>query len=183
MLRMKTSTLARNGISTEMVDLIGRLVELIPWPARRCAMGDVAVALLDGKQRVAESVFGWNRRAIEVGIHEYQTGIICINDISTRVKPKTEDKHPKLLAEIQAIMEPHSESESSLRTTLLYTNMTAKTVHDALVQKGWTTQSLPSVRTISNLLNRQNYRLRTVAKTKVQKKPMKPTPSLKTSDA
>jgi len=47
--------------------------------------------------------------------------------------------------------------------------MTAKTVHEALVQKGWSTQSLPSVRTISNLLNRQDYRLRTVAKTKVQK--------------
>ena len=105
-------------------------------------MGEVTVALLDGKQRVAESVFGWNRRAIEVGIHEYQTGITCINDISTRVKPKTEDKHPELLAEIQTIMDPHSESQSSLRTTLLYTHMTAKTVHEALVQKGWPTQSL-----------------------------------------
>ena len=179
---MKTTTLARNGVSTEMVDLIGRLVELIAWPARRCAMGDVTVALLNGKQRVAENVFGWNRRAIEVGIHEYQTGITCINDISTRVKPKTEDKHPKLLAEIQAIMEPLSESESSLRTTLLYTHLTAKTVHEALVQKGWPTQSLPSVRTISNLLNRQDYRLRTVAKAKVQKKQPRPTQSLKTSD-
>ena len=92
---MKTTTLARNGVSTEMVDLIGRLVELIPWPARRCAMGDVTVVLLDGKQRVAENVFGWNRRVIEVGIHEHQTGITCINDISTRVKPKTEDKYPQ----------------------------------------------------------------------------------------
>lgn len=180
---MKTTTLARNGVSAEMVDLIGRLVGLIPWPVRRCAMGDVTVVLLDGKQRVAENVFGWNRRAVEVGIHEYQTGIACVNDISNRVEPRTEDKYPELLAEIQAIMESHSESESSLRTTLMYTNMTAKTVHEALVQKGWATQSLPSVRTISNLLNRQDYRLHTVAKSKVQKKPPKPTPSLKTSDS
>ena len=179
---MKTTTLARNGVSTQMVDLIGRLVELIAWPARRRAMGDVTIVLLDGKRRVAENVFGWNRRAIEVGIHEYQTGIACVNDISSRVKPKTEDKYPKLLAEIQIIMEPHSESESSLRTTLPYTHLTAKTVHEALVQKGWPTQSLPSVRTISNLLNRQDYRLRTVAKTKVQKKQPRPTQSLKTSD-
>ena len=180
---MKTPTVVRNGVSTEMVDLVGRLVELIAWPARRRAMGDVATVLLDGKPRVAESVFGWSRRAVEVGIHEYQTGIACVNDISARVKPKTEDKHPKLSAEIQALMEPHSESESSLRTTLLYTNMTAKTVREALVQNGWSTQSLPTERTISNLLNRQDYRLRTVAKTKVQKKPPKPTQSLKTSGA
>jgi hypothetical protein len=178
---MKTTTLARNGVSAERVELISRLVELIPWPARRCAMGDVTVLLLDGKQRVAETVFGWNRRAVEVGIHEFRTGIACVNDISTRVKPKTEEKYPNLLAEIQTIMEPHSETESSLRTTLLYTNMTAKTVYEALVQKGWSAQSLPSVRTISNLLNRQDYRLRTVAKTKVQKKQPRPTQSLKTS--
>src|SRR5665647_2846700 len=152
-----------------MVDLISRLVELIPWPGRRCAMGDVTVLLLDGKQRVAENVFGWNRRAVEVGIHEFRGGIACVNDISTRVKPKTEEKYPNLLAEIQTIMEPHSETESSLRTTLLYTNMTARAVYEALVQKGWSAQSLPTVRTISNLLNRQDYRLRTVAKTKVQK--------------
>ena len=180
---MKPSTLERNGVSTEIVDLIGRLIDLIEWPARRHAMGDVALALLDGKRRVAEDVFGWNRRAVELGIHEYQTGIACVNDITARGKPKTEDKHPKLLAEIQTIMEPHSESESSLRTTLLYTNLTAKTVHEALVQKGWSEQALPSVRTISNLLNRQDYRLRTVAKSKVQKKQTKPMPSSKTSEA
>ena len=179
---MKTSTLERNGVSTEMVDLIGRLIDLIEWPARRRAMGDVTMSLLDGKRRVAEDVFGWNRGAVELGIHEYQTGIACINDITARGKPKTEDKHPKLLAEIQAIMEPHSESESSLRTTLLYTNMTAKTVRVALVQKGWPEQSLPSVRTISNLLNRQDYRLRTVAKSKVQKKSTKQMPSSRTSE-
>jgi hypothetical protein len=180
---MKTSTLERNGVSTEIVELIGRLIDLMAWPTRRRAMGDVTMTLLDGKRRVAEEVFGWNRKAVELGIHEYQTGIACINDISARGKPKTEDKHPMLLAEIQAIMEPHSESESSLRTTLLYTNLTAKTVHEALVQKGWPEADLPSVRTISNLLNRQDYRLRTVTKSRVQKKQKKPMPSLKTSEA
>ncbi len=54
-----------------------------------------------------------------MGIHEYQTCITSINDIATRVKLKEEDKHPKLLAEIQTIMEPRIESESILRTTLL----------------------------------------------------------------
>ena len=178
---MKTTTLARNGVPTEMVDLIARLVDLIPWPERRRAMGDVTLLLLDGKHRVAENVFGWRRSAVEVGINEFQTGISCVNDISARIKPKTEEKNPKLLAEIHAIMEPHSESESSLRTTLLYTHMTAKAVYDALVEKGWSAESLPTVRTISNILIRQDYSLRTVAKTRVQKKPQKPMPSLKTS--
>lgn len=178
---MKTSTLDRKGVSTELVTLISRLVDLIPWPVRRRAMGDVTLALLDGKHRVAEDVFGWGRAIVQVGINEYQTGISCVNDISMRLKPKTEDKRPELFAEIQNIMEPDSEAESHLRTTLLYTNMTAKAVYDALVEKGWSTESLPTVRTISNILIRNEYRLRTVAKTKVQKKQQKPTQSLKTS--
>ena len=59
--------------------------------------------------------------------------------------------------------------------------MTAKAVYGALVTMGWSAETLPTVRTMSNILNRQDYRVRTVAKTKVQKKPQKPTPSLKTS--
>lgn len=179
---MKPTTVAKNGVSAEMVYLIQRLVSLIPWPARRSAMGDVSLSLLDGKHRVAETVFGWNRSSVEVGIHEFQTGIQCLNDISARVKPKIEENNPQLLADIHAIMEPRSDSESSLRTTLLYTDMTAKAVYTALVEKGWKEENLPEVRTISNILNRHDYRLRTVEKTKVQKKQLKPMRSLKMLD-
>lgn len=114
-------------------------------------------------------------------MHEARSGISCLNDLSARVKPRTENKHPELLADIKSIMEPHSQSEASLRTTWLYTDMTARAVHEALVQKGWAAPRLPRVRTISNVLNRQDYRLRTVAKAKVQKKRLRPTPSLPTS--
>jgi hypothetical protein len=164
-----------------MVDLISRLVDLIPWPARRQAMGDVTLSLIDGKQRVAENVFGWNRTTTELGINEFRTGIACINDISTRHKPKTEEKDPNLLADIREIMDSRSQAEPRLRTTLLYTNMTAQAVYNALMQKGWSKETLPTVRTISNILNRHGYRLRTVAKTKVQKKRRIPTRSSKTS--
>jgi hypothetical protein len=175
---MKKTTLARNGVSIEMADLISRLVELIPWPERRYAMGDVTLSLLNGKHRTAESVFGWNRSAVEIGIKEFQTGISCVNDISTRLKPKTEEKNPHLLSEIQAIIKPNSKSDSSSDTTLPHTNMTAKAVYDALVEKGWPTESLPTVRTISNIMNRQHYHLNTAAKIKIQKNFKKTTASL-----
>jgi hypothetical protein len=177
---MKKTTLARNGVSKEMADLISRLVALIPWPERRQAMGDVTLLLLDGKHRTAESVFGWNRAAVEIGIKEFQTGISCVNDISARLKPKTEEKNPHLLSEIQAIIEPNSKSDTNLNTALSHTSMTAKAVYDALVEKGWPTESLPTVRTISNIMNRQHYHLNMAAKTKVHKKPQKPISSIKT---
>jgi hypothetical protein len=83
--------------------------------------------------------------------------------------------------DIREIMEPHSQAEPRLRTTLLYTNMTASAVYDGLLEKGWSEETLPTVRTISNILNRHDYRLRTVAKTKVQKKRRTLTRSSRTS--
>jgi hypothetical protein len=174
---MKTSIIQQKGVSSETVALVSRLVSLIPWPERRQAMGDVTITLLDGKSRVAEEVFGWGRSAVSLGINEFQSGMVCVNDVSNRHKPKSEDKHPKLLADIRELLEPSSQAEPRLRTTLLYTNMTAQAVYDALIANGWSPESLPTVRTITNILNRNEYRLRTVAKTKVQKKPQKPTGS------
>jgi hypothetical protein len=156
------------------------LIGLVPWPLRRQAMADVTLSLLNGKQRVAEEVFGWGRFVVELGMHEFRTGFICLNDLSTRHKPKAEEKEPILLADIREIMEPHCQSESHLRTTLLYTNMTAKAVYSALLEKGWSKETLPTTRTISNILERHDYRLRTVEKTKVQKKQRIPMRSSKT---
>ncbi len=167
---MKTSIVVRNAVSQQTVDLIVRLVGMIPWPIRRSAMGDVTISLLDGRPRVAEDIFGWGRATVELGINEFKSKIVCVNDLSERKKPKAEKKNPKLLADIVEIMTPHSQAEPSLRTTFSYTDLTAKAVYGFLLEKGWTVEELPTVRTISNILNRQGYRLRTVAKDKVQKK-------------
>ena len=178
---MKTSTLEKNQVSEQIVDLLSRLVALIPWPARRSAMGDVAVTVLDCKPRVAENAFGWSRNAVELGINELRSGIRCLDDISERKKPKIEEKNPKLLCDIQRIMDPRSQAEPRLRTTLLYSDLTAKSVYDALLEAGWTKEDLPTPRTISNILNRHNYRLRTVEKSQVQKKRRRQTRSSKMS--
>lgn len=179
---MKTSVLTQNKVPEQVVPLISRLVGLIPWPLRRQAMADVTLSLLKGKYRVAEDVFGWGRSVVELGMHELRTGILCLHDLSTRHKPRTEEKEPKLLADICEIMEPHCQSESHLRTTLVYTNMTAKAVYNALLEKGWSEETLPTIRTISNILERHDYRLRTVEKTKVQKKRRTPMRSSQTSE-
>ena len=53
-----------------------------------------------------------------------------------------------------------------------YTNMTAAAVRETLLAKGWTKENMPSIRTMSDILFRHEYRLRSVAKTRVQKKRM-----------
>ena len=167
---MKTSILSQNNVSQEVINLISRLITLIPWPSRRQAMGDVAISILKGKARLAEEVFGWWREGVALGINESRTGIACVNDISTRHNKKVEEKDSDLFKDIETIMEPSSNSDEHLRTTLLHTDMTAKAVRQSLLEMGRTEESLPTLCTIGNILNRNGYKLRTVAKTKVQKK-------------
>jgi hypothetical protein len=168
---MKTSTLENNGVPDGVVETISLIVDRIPWPERRLAMAEVTQHLLDGKPRVAEYVFGWSRESVKTGLEELRTGVPQVNDLSKRRKPKTEEKYPQLVEDIRVLMEPQSRAESHLRTALAYTNLTAAAVRNALLEKGWPEETLPKVRTISNMLNRMDYRLRLVAKTKVQKKP------------
>jgi hypothetical protein len=172
---MKKSLLEKNRIPECVIGLADRLVKRVAWPQRRQAMADVTLSLLDGKARVAEEVFGWGRSTVELGIKELQAGIVCVNDLSRRRKPKTEEKCPELLREVRLIMDPKSQAQSHLRTPLSYANVTAKSVRATLVEKGWSDAELPSVRTMSNILNRQDYRLRRVEKSQVKKKRLGPT--------
>lgn len=174
---MKRSILEQNEIPLCVVELIQRMVDRIPWPARRQAMADATKTLLKSKPRVAEVMFGWGRTTVELGMNELRTGITCQNDLSKRRKPRTEEKYPQLLVDLRKIMDSESQAESHLRTSYSYTNMTAEAVQSALQEKGWSKEALPTVRTLSNILNRQDYRLRRVAKTQVQKKRHGPTRS------
>lgn len=167
---MNKSLLDKAQIPDVVVELAGRLVRRVPWPERRQAMADVTVSLLGGSARAAEEVFGWSRSAVALGLHELRTGILCVNDLSARRKPTTEEKHPLLLEDIRGIMDAASQAQSHLRTPFSYTHMTAKAVRLALLEKGWPADGVPGVRTLSNILNRQDYRLRRVEKTRVQKK-------------
>lgn len=174
---MVKSILEQNGISEEVVGLVSRLVDAIPHPERRIAMGEATVTILGGSHRIAESVFGWNRNSVRLGIHEFKSGIRCVDNTSERKRKKVEEKNPQLLVDIQHLVDPHSHADCQLRTDLAHTNITAQAVHDSLVENGWAVEDLPTVRTISNVLNRLGYRVRSVAKTMVQKKRRKPTRS------
>ena len=167
---MKMSTLEKNGVPDNVVETISLIMARVPWPERRAAMAEVTQHLLDGKARVAEYVFGWSRETVKTGLDELRTGVAQANNLEKRRKPRFEEKHPRLAEDIRALMEPGSHAESHLRTALAYTNMTAEAVRAALLEKGWPEETLPTARTISNILNRMDYRLRLVKKTKVQKK-------------
>jgi hypothetical protein len=51
-----------------------------------------------------------------LGVNEFRTKIVCVNDLSNRRKPKAEEKDPRLLADIIEIMNPYTCSRPNFYT-------------------------------------------------------------------
>jgi hypothetical protein len=137
---------------------------------RRSFLAEVTTALCDGNPRRAERRFGWGRETVATGLHETRQGIRCLENFAARGRQRWEEKQPRLAADIRALVEPHTQADPELKSERRYTNLSSKEVHEALKKKGYTGKDLPSARTLRDILNRMNYRLKRVRKAKPLKK-------------
>jgi hypothetical protein len=140
---------------------------------RRLFMAEVTLKLCDGNPRKAERRFGWGRETIDKGLHELKQGVRCLESFSMRGRPRLEDKTPQLAKDIRDIVEPHTQADPELKSPRRYSNLSAANVLEALqIKKGYAKENLPSQRTMRDILNRMNYRLKRIRKGK----PLKKTP-------
>jgi hypothetical protein len=137
---------------------------------RRAFQAEVAIELCDGNARQAERRFGWGRETVRTGLHERRTGLRCVEDFVARGRRRVEDEDPRLAADIREIVEPHSYADPSLKSSRRYSNLSAAEVRDGLIKKGYREADLPAERTMRNILNRMNYRLKRISKGKPLKK-------------
>jgi Rhodopirellula transposase DDE domain len=137
---------------------------------RRSFMAEVAARLCDGSARKAERRFGWGRNTVATGLHELKGRIRCVENFVAKARKRSEDKDPKLAADIRTIVEPHTQADPELKTARRYTNLSAAEVRQALLDQGHAEQALPAVRTLRDILNRMNYRLKRIKKGKPLKK-------------
>ena len=136
-------------------------------------MADVCDELCDGSARQAESRFGWGRETIEKGMAERTETPeerAARPASGNRGRKPWEQQHPQRAIDIRLIVEPHTHTDPELKTDRLYTNMSAAEVRTALVEKGYGEDEVPSERTLRDILNRMNYRLKRIQKAKPLKK-------------
>jgi hypothetical protein len=137
---------------------------------RRSFQAEVADELCGGNARQAERRFGWGRATVEKGLLERHRGVRCLEDFAARGRQRSEEKDPRLAADIRSIVEPHTHADPELKSSRRYTNLSAAEVRQALVDKGYAREALPAERTMRNILNRMNYRLKRLQKGKPLKK-------------
>jgi Rhodopirellula transposase DDE domain len=140
-------------------------------PTRRAFQAEMALKYCGGNPLLAETIFGWGRHTVAVGLAERRTGIVCLGaQAAFSGRKRWEDMHPEVAAALRRLAEAHAQQDPTFRTALAYTRLTAKAARDALRAQGYSEDQVPSPSTMAEVLNRMGFRLRKVVKAKPQKK-------------
>ena len=149
---------------------------------RRAFQAAMSLKYCQGNPRQTESVFGWGRATVALGLAEHRTGITCVGAQSFSGGAKRwEDRQPEAASVLRKLSEAYTQQDPSFRTSLGYTRLTAAAAIRHLRAQGFSDDQLPSPSTMADILNRMGYRLRKVVKAKPQKKSPKLPTSLPTS--
>jgi len=165
-------------LSPEEKALYIKTAQKLKGSDRRIFMAGVVKSLGWGGQRFAESELGWSRPTIIKGRHELESGIACIDNFSARGRKRAEVHLPHLLRDIQDVVEIQTQTDPTFKSRRLYTRLSAAQVrHQLILHKGYKDEALPTQETIRVKLNELGFELKSVVKSRPQKKSQKRTPS------
>ena len=100
---------------------------------RRASEAKITLKYRGGHPLLAEMIFGCCCHAVEVGLPERRTGIICLGAQSAfSSRHRWEDEHPEVAEALRLLAETHAQQDPTFRTPLAYTRLTAKAVLEAL---------------------------------------------------
>jgi hypothetical protein len=151
---------------------------------RRSFQAEMCVKYCDESARLSETVFGWNRATVELGLAEQRSGITCVGaQASASGTKRWEERHPEVAQALRGLAESHAQQDPTFSSSMAYTRLTAAEALKQLEQQGFAAEQLPSASTMAAVLNRMDYRLRKVLKAKPKKNSQKPTQFLTTSKA
>lgn len=137
---------------------------------RRLFQAEVTQKLCSDNARQAERRFGWGRQTIRLGQHETKSKIGGVDNTANRGPKNWEAENPQFLADVRAIVEPHTQADPELKSQRIYTNLSAREVILKLkLEKSYPKELLPSERTMRRVLNRLNYRRKRIQKGKPKK--------------
>ena len=99
----------------EAKDIIKFAVKQLTGMKKRVFMAEVSKKLCYGSPRLAETEFGWNRKAVQLGINEQRTGLECFGHYEVRGKRRSEVDQPRLEQDIRSLIEPESQADPRIR--------------------------------------------------------------------
>lgn len=165
-------------LTDSLKTLLIETAKALTGSARRLFIARTVQELGPGGQQRAARARRWGRMMIRKGLHELDSGVICIKAFALRGRKRAEAHLPTLLTDIQAIVASQSQADPQFRSNRLYPRLTAAEVRRQLIaQKGYADTVLPTAETIGTTLNALGYVPQKVTKSQPQKNCQKRTPS------
>ena len=157
-------------ITGALRDLLIETADSLSGAERRRFLANALNKLQLG-QREAAGLLGWGRDTLRKAGHELRTGLTCADAFGLRGRKPVELHLPHLFDDLRGLVQDHLQADPTFQTTGLYCRLSAPEVRRQLIARGgYTDEQLPSVQTIASKLNVLGFRLRTVVKSRPQKK-------------
>ena len=162
---------SRPSLSPSQIADLRLAASQMSGPKRRAFEAEMALKYCGGNPLLAETIFGWGRQTVALGLAERQTGIICLGaQAACSGRKHWEEQHPQAAQALRQLADAHAQQDPTFRTSLTSTRLTAQAALQALREQGYSEDQLPSPSTMAVVLNRMGFRLRKVLKAKPQKK-------------
>ena len=171
-MRMHDSTLeCRPSLSPSQIADLRLAASQMSGPKRRAFEAEMAVKYCGGNPLLAETLFGWGRQTVALGLAERRTGLVCLGAQSAcSGRKRWEDQSQQAAAALRQLADAHAQQDPTFRTSITSTRLTAQAALQALRAQGYSAEQLPSPSTMAAVLHRMGFRLRKVVKAKPQKK-------------
>lgn len=157
-------------ITPEIREIWQQTLDQLSGQARRLFMASVVTGMGRGGAARAKRELGWDRTTVRKGMHELQSGVICLDNVHLRGRKGFAAKLPQLEDDLRAIAEASSQTDPTFRTTQLYRRLTAAEAKRQLLERGYEEKDVPSERSLCRMLGKLGFKPRRVAKSKPLRK-------------
>src|SRR5919205_582410 len=124
---------ARQSLSPSQIADLRLAASKMSGPKRRAFEAEMTLKYCGGNPLLAETLFGWGRQTVALGLAERRTGIICLGAQSAfSGRKRWEDQHQQAAAALRQLADAQAQQDPTFRTSLTYTRLTAQAALQAL---------------------------------------------------
>ena len=103
----------------------------------------------------AKRELGWDRTTVRKGLHELETGVVCLDNIQLRGRKGFAAKVPQLRNDLRTIGEASSQTDPTFCAPLsYYRRLTAAEAKRQLLERGYAEEAILSERSLCRMLNK-----------------------------
>lgn len=160
----------KNELTASQIEDLRLAASKMCGAKRREFQAQMCIKYCESNARKAESLLGWGRKNVLLGLEEKRSGIICSGAQSAKGGAKKwEEKQVLAGLALKEIAEAHAQQDPSFKTSIAYTRLLLAEARLQLKALGYSESEIPGASTMAVILNRMGYRLRKVVKAKPKK--------------